>query len=910
MNEESQAAQDLSIPLEGEWCGTLQAGGQALRLVLKIVRDAGGRLSATIDSLDQGVLGIPLSSLEQGETHIKLELAGAVAAYEGKMNAEGSEIAGEWSQGTASLPLVFHRNIRKSDKEDPPKGLPAGLAGFEDEASFSVILNEAKLGTMESIWRSNGSFEAISRLTLAGQTAETTITIVPDPDGGWKEFVHQSAVGTRTSAREGTSIKRTFKGSTKELTTTFECPQGAVLYDDDAPALISQALRLYDQSQGGVQRLPLLVGGRPPVVLALELKDRTLRAMAGRDIEVSKYRYGIPGADLSVWADATGKVHLVEVPALNVVMVREGYEALRTEKSVDPLLSAPQYEFVIERGVRVPLRDGIELSMDIYRPVGVERAPAILTRTPYKKEMLELQGNFYARRGYIYAAQDCRGCFGSSGCWDPMVNEAKDGYDTVEWLAGRSYSNGKVGMIGGSYAGAVQWSAAALRPPHLVTIIPNVSPPDPFHNVPYEYGVFFLWASIWWADAVESRVGADISGAALARISEKKYTRLLRTLPVIDLDKVVLGKEIPCWRQWIRHSTDDSYWEPADFLDNLQAVNIPAFHQSGWFDGDGIGAKLNYLKMVSHGHPHQKLTLGPWGHTDVATRLIGDRDFGENAIIDLQRDYLRWFDHWLKGIDNGIDKEPLVSLFVMGANEWRQGMTYPLETTQFQKLYLTSGGHANTSGGDGKLTFEPPEASTPSDHYTYDPGAPTPDPRAYEESEEDESRERSAEERKKEKEEYHLRICEQRKDILVYDTDPLSNPLIFAGPLSAVLYASTSARDTDWFITISEIGAEGKILLLAQGKIRARFRKSVKAPELIQPHEVYEYALDLWHTAIRVTAGSRLRVEVASAAFPMFSRNLNTGGHNETETNFVVAHQTVYHDARYPSHVLLPIIPV
>src|SRR5262245_63057890 len=230
--------------------------------------------------------------------------------------------------------------------------------------------------------------------------------------------------------------------------------------------------------------------------------------------------------------------------------------------------------------------------------------------------------------------------------------------------------------------------------------------------------------------------------------------------------------------------------------------------------------------MARRRHPYQKLTLGPWGHTDTATRAIGDRDFGENAIIDLQRDYLRWFDRWLKGIDNGIEREPLINVFVMGANRWLRGATYPLETTQYQKLFLTSGGQANTSHGDGKLSFDPPATDTPPDRYTYDPGDPTPAPRVYEESEEDEKKARSADERKKEAEEYHRRIAEQRDDILVYETDPLTRPLTFAGPISAVIYASSSARDTDWFITLSEIGRDEKVFQLAQGKIRERFRSS------------------------------------------------------------------------------------
>jgi putative CocE/NonD family hydrolase len=556
--------------------------------------------------------------------------------------------------------------------------------------------------------------------------------------------------------------------------------------------------------------------------------------------------------------------------------------------------------------VSVPMRDGIKLSVDVYRPEGVEKAPVILVRTPYKKEMGELQARFHARRGYVFAVEDCRGRFGSGGVWEPFVNEAKDGYDTIEWLAQQPYTNGKVGMIGGSYVGWVQWWAAGAHPPHLVTIIPNVAPPDPFYNIPYEYGAFFMWGAIWWADILESQATADISGVALSKIMDKKYSKILRALPVINLDRAVLGKENPYWRKWIQHPNNDSYWQPANFLDRLKDVNVPVFHQSGWFDGDGIGTKLNYLRMESYKHPYQKLTIGPWGHTDTAGRMIGERDFTQSAIIDLQRDYLRWFDHWLKGVDNGIDKEPLVSLFVMGTNKWLHGQTYPLEITRPQKLYLASRGQANTEKGDGKLTFDGPPASAPTDGYSYDPGDPTPDPRFYEESEENEKRVRTAEERKQERKQYHHQITQERKDILVYVTDVLTKPLTFAGPLSAVLYASSSAPDTDWFVSLIE--KDGEIFPLAQGKIRARFRKSMEKPEFLKPNEVYEYTVDLWHTGITIPAGARLRVEVASALFPFFSRSLNTGGHNETETKYVTAQQKIYHNQKYPSHILLPVI--
>jgi putative CocE/NonD family hydrolase len=787
----------------------------------------------------------------------------------------------------------------------PAPSQPASLKGPGEDATFYLYVNEDRIGTIKAKWQPGGSYHNDATLAMAGQSVTVTTSVTVDPDGIWTQITAAAPTGTTTCVREGATARRTLK----DKTTTFDVKPGARLFDNYGPALMSQAVRLYDRAKGGKQPFPLIILPGVAMDASLEFKDQVERAVGSKDLTFLRYTYSLAGIDITLWTDADGRIYLGEIPAQHAAYIREGYEALRKEPVSDPLISQPKFEVKVEAATKIPMRDGVKLATDIYLPQIEGKAPVILIRTPYKKEMIEIQGRYYARRGYAVAIQDCRGRFGSEGVWEPFINEPKDGYDTIEWLAAQPWSNGKVGMIGGSYVGWVQWWAASQRPPHLVTIIPNVSPPDPFYNIPYEHGAFFIFGAIWWADVLESKATGDLSGVALSKIGEKKYGQMLRALPVIDLDKAVLGKANPYWRKWIEHPVDDDWWAQADFLNKLKDVNIPAFHQSGWFDGDGIGTKLNYLQMKEYGHPNQKLTIGPWGHTDTAARKFGDHDFGPQAIIDLQRDYLRWFDYWLKGVDNGITKEPLVSIFVMGANQWLHGKSYPLPETKFTKLYFSGAGKANTSKGDGRLAFEEPPASTPPDKYVYDPGDPTPDPDFYETTEEQDKQVRSADEKKSEAEAHHEKVTASRQDILVYQTEELRTPLTFAGPVSATIYASSSARDTDWFVSLVEIEKDGKTFSLASGKLRARFRDSVKKPELLKPGQIYEYKLDLWQTGITIPAGARLRVEVASAVFPMFSRNLNTGGHNETETKFVSARQVVYHDQRHPSHVLLPVIP-
>ncbi len=814
----------------------------------------------------------------------------------------------------ASGPLACVRAEHPASQpaeSQPAGGLPAPFAGLSDEGTFSLVRNEERLITMKYKLSPDGAFEGEHTLAFAGQSVHTTMKITPDAEGRW-ELIEIETVGRGTArvVREGTTAKISAKTETKDETWTETIKPDTVLFENYLPVFYSQAVRRYDRAKGGKQEFPVFIIPARTFDASLEFIDTVERAVAGRDMKFHRFTYGLPGVDVILWTDDEGKIYLGDVPAQRAAYIRDGYESLRQEDKPDPLLSQPTHEVVEERGVKISMRDGIELSTDIFKPAGDGPFPVILTRTPYKKEMSELDGRFYARRGYAMAIQDVRGRFGSAGAWEPFVNEKEDGYDTIEWLAKQPWSNGKVGMIGASYLGWVQWWAASQKPPHLVTIVPNVSPPDPFYNFPYEHGVFFMWGAIWWADIVEKEATADLSGAAFEKIMDKKYDKLLRELPVIELDKSVLGSENRSWRNWIEHNTDDDYWARADFLDSLADVRIPVFHQSGWFDGDGIGSKLNYLRMASHGHPHQKLILGPWGHTAEAHRSIGEVDFGPEAIVDLPRAYLRWFDHWLKGIDNGIDREPLVSLFVMNTNKWVHGPTYPLPQTQFEKWYFSSDGDANTSKGNGKLTRDQPTADAPPDRYAYDPGDPTPNPDFFVAPEgDDEKKEKSVEAEKKAQTAYHQGVTDSRRDMLVYTTEPFEQSYTFVGPISAVLYASSSAKDTDWFVRLVEIEEDGETHTLVEGRQRARFRNSMKKPELIEPGKVYEYTLDLWQTGMTVKPGQRLRVEVSSASFPMFSRNLNTGGHNEKDTDYVSAEQTISHDSQRPSHLLLPMIP-
>lgn len=821
-------------------------------------------------------------------------------------------------RGKATLLCVFFLSLcvlatplslsSETDRTDYPMNV------LKDEGSFTFYVNEEVLVSERFEWKEDGSFKSDYTLGMAGQAVTTSLEITVDPDGFWNSMSIEATTGPVEVIRKEDTVEISARGETSSLM----LKPNTVVFENFSPALMSQAVFAYDQESAGKQTFPVFIIPAVVMDMSLERLETAERFIMGKQQEFTLYRYGLPGVDVTIWVDEQNRICFGDVPAQHGAYVRDGYEALMLREEPDTMLSQPKYEMIVEDEVSFPMRDGIELATDIYRPDADGKFPVVLVRTPYKKEMNELQARYYARRGYVFAVQDCRGRFASSGQWNPFFDEPSDGYDAIEWLAVQPWSNGKVGMIGGSYLGWVQWWAAREHPPHLVTIIPNVSPPDPYYNIPYEYGTFFLLGAIWWADVLETEATGDLSGKAFMEIGEKKYARLLRHLPVVELDSIVLGKRNKYWREWIEHPDNDEYWDRVSFLSYLEGLDIPVYHQSGWFDGDGIGSKLNYLAMAKHGHQYQKLVLGPWGHTSEATRRgPNNTDFGPNAIINMQKSYTRWLDRWLLGIENGIDKEPLVSLFVMGTNEWLHGDKYPLPETEFTKFFLASKGSANSSNGDGWLTADPPgDSAADSDTYTYDPADPTPSPIFYfepedltEEEECDSLEVKSVEEEIAKRRAFYGKVNEERNDILVYDTPPLDEPLTFAGPVSAVLYASSSARDTDWFMRLSRVDEEGQVFPLVHGCIRARYRNSFSKPEMLEADKIYEYHLDMWQTGITIPAGSGLRVEVASASFPMFSRNLNTGGHNEIETEYVSAKQTIYHDIEHPSHVLLPIIP-
>lgn len=553
-----------------------------------------------------------------------------------------------------------------------------------------------------------------------------------------------------------------------------------------------------------------------------------------------------------------------------------------------------------------PMKDGTELATDVYLPVGEGPFPTIVTRTPYDKygEGTVDRWIFRAQQGYAVVAQDVRGRYESPGDFYPMVNEVSDGNDCIDWVARQPWCNGKIGMTGGSYTGLTQWQAAQGHA-GIACAVPQVAYSNVYHNWVYTGGAFQLAFNTSWGIAAGAR-GHQRQYMWLPE--EIGQPALFRHLPLITMDEAA-GRSIPHWRDWIAHPSYDDYWRGMSPIGEHYAdVEMPAYHMGGWFDVFLQGGLNNFMGMTRHGRTErarrsQKMIVGPWIHNlgmkGTSTRT-GDVDFGEACLIDLDLEQTRWYDYWLKGIDNGIMEEPRVKLFVMGANRWREVDEWPLPDTQYTPYYLHSGGRANSLFGDGSLSTVPPEEES-ADEYVYDPEHPVVTIGGSTCCSEATV---AASLGPKDQ-----RPNEYRADVLVYTTAPLDQDVEVTGPVKAVLYAASSARDTDFTAKLVDVHPGGYAMNVAQGIQRARYRDSWERPALLEPGRVYEYTIDLWSTSNCFRRGHRIRLEIASSNFPQFDRNPNTGNPFGMDAELVTAKQTVLHDRERPSHVLLPVIP-
>ena len=565
----------------------------------------------------------------------------------------------------------------------------------------------------------------------------------------------------------------------------------------------------------------------------------------------------------------------------------------------------------VTHDVPVRMRDGVSLNADVYVPEGPGPFPVLLMRSPYNKtqgqDSVYAHPSWYARRGYMVVIQDVRGRWTSGGDWYPFEHEAEDGYDTVEWAARLPKANGRVGMYGLSYVGATQLLAAVTAPPHLACVVPGMTASEYYDGWTYRGGALHLaFTESWGVSLAEDAARRRELHALEAELFTSFSAAGLKfgTLPIKEYALLRREGIAPWFFDWLEHPTRDEYWERWSIERRYAQVRVPAFHIAGWYDIFLDGSIRNYRGLRERAAEEaardgQRLLIGPWHHVPWA-QVVSGWDFGDEARSRINEWQLRWFDYWLRGVENGVPDDPPVRIFVMGENRWREEREWPLRRAEAAEWFLHSAGTANSLNGDGALSRERPGEEEP-DIFIYDPRAPAMSLGGRSCCRYLVSPMGPADQRP----------VEIHNGVLVYTTPPLGRDVDVTGPVSAVLFAATTARDTDWTAKLVDVYPDGRAINVADGILRARYRDSLSSPALPAPGTVYEYRVDLGSTSNLFKAGHRIRVEVSSSNFPAYDRNLNTGNGlgDERIGDCVVATQTVFHDSARPSRIILPVVP-
>ena len=564
-------------------------------------------------------------------------------------------------------------------------------------------------------------------------------------------------------------------------------------------------------------------------------------------------------------------------------------------------------------------------------------------RTQYGKTAAQIEParfqtpEWFASHCYIVVIQDIRGQGASDGTFYEYAYDRNDGYDSVEWAAHLPGSNGKVGMYGSSYVGATQWLAATGAPPSLKAIVPSNTASDYYDGWTYEDGAFRLaFIEPWMAETISSTAAIqrhDVQALDLLKEANKNMAKWETFQPY---DKVPFfqpdnSKVAPYFFDAIKHSTDDAYWQAFSIKTRYNKVQVPVLAFDGWYDAFINGALENFNGVKSQGgaevaRDNSRIIVGPWEHLGwgrpesmVSPRLHAIGPVSNSPVNDMS---IAWFDHFLKGKDNGISTGSRITYFEMGENKWHVSKDWPLAGTQFQNWYLASGGHANSVMGDGVLSPTSPspatqtqgqahadnefgsavaaaKAAADSDGFVYDPGNPVPSVGGHSccswtcgpQGQFDQS------------------AIEQRPDILVYSSALLKQAMEVTGPITVTLYAKTTAPDTDFTAKLVDVAPDGSAINLANGIQKASYRESLTNPTPVAPGQVYAYKIHVWPTSNLFKEGHRIRIEISSSDSPQFAPNPNTGAPFGTSSTWQKATQTILHDAAHPSAVVLPLIP-
>jgi len=560
---------------------------------------------------------------------------------------------------------------------------------------------------------------------------------------------------------------------------------------------------------------------------------------------------------------------------------------------------------IIERNVMVEMRDGVKLAIDIYRPKAEGKYPVILCRMPYGTDNEEFKsiGKLFVRNGYIFAIQDTRGTFDSEGIYFPLIFEQDDGKDTVEWISRQSWFNGKLGTWGGSYFGYTQW---ALSPGNeKLTAMNQLYGTGSIYKFVYRGGALSYVQMVPWNTSMENAYREKQGIKDKIKVDLLKagyYNEPIRPAEPVEVQEMLKKPESfeKGVLDWLHHPGDIAQVPALNFDQFYSQVSAPSLQIEGWYD-QALGPALDdFVQIQKQGIGNAQKTrmiIGPWVHN--LPGFPNDKRYQQGMLEGLRiygGEMMAWFDYWLKGIDTGIEKSASVKIFVMGENIWREEWEWPLARTQWTKFYIHSQGKANSINGDGGLSATLPK-DEPEDKFIYDPNNPAPTRggaflpyKKWKAGAFDQSK------------------IEERDDVLVYVSEPLTEKLEVTGPVKMVLYAETDVKDTDFTAKLVDIYPDGKAYNLCDGIIRARYRESVFKPTPLEPGKIYKFEIDLWATSNVFLPGHRIGLEISSSNFPQYDRNTNCAGEEGADCK-KIAHQTVYHNSAYPSYLYLPVIP-
>jgi putative CocE/NonD family hydrolase len=557
---------------------------------------------------------------------------------------------------------------------------------------------------------------------------------------------------------------------------------------------------------------------------------------------------------------------------------------------------------IVKKNVEVKMRDGVVLRADLLLPSADGKFPVLIYRTPYGKDNAPKEWTTFNKavaRGYAVVVEDVRGRYASDGEFDAYKNEGRDGFDTIEWAAAEPWSNGVVGTFGLSYPGAVQWLAAVENPPHLKAMIPAMTFSTP-RNFFYSGGVFDgSWIDwIWFNIAPDIRKRKNLTGPKTYREAaaawKTEHERLQLFLPFADLPDF---KQIaPFYYDWLAHPPSDPWWDWTELRDKYDRVHCAVLNISGWYDEaygpDGATTNFNGLLAARKGekNPRTQTIIGAWTHGELERTKAGDIDFGPDAKVDYDEIILRWMDHYLKGTENGVEREKPVRIFVMGENKWRYEDSWPLLRAVKSEYALGNdadsriGKLVKKESADSKVAFS---------EFTSDPAHPLTDPYSQFGARD-------------------YKALAGSENVLVFDTQQFATDTEVTGPIQATIYASADVVDFDLWVRVLDVWPDGRAFnLMSPGLdvLRASYRNGSLKPELLEPGKVYKLTLDRLLTSNVFKKGHRLRVQISGAFFPHFSRNLQTGESEISHSSTRQAHIRIYHDKDNPSTITLPVIP-